>query len=488
MTQRSGWSAALSSGSTSLASPKRRTRAVRAANRLFVKEQQEDAKLDANAESGDLPPPHRVLGTTRIIFAVLFPLALPLLFVSTINLILYWIAVAGWFTFCVAYFITEVAFRPPWYHPTSPEEGLTQQAMPDYWRGVTNNPMEDLGIPFEEVSFPSANGCILRGWYIRGADSHSHSHSHSSSHRSTKQRARSRPQTPRRSRQTLSPSPTPRRRRNPEQAEQAEQEQEKNVPAPNKNELRPQEEAASTATPPASRHCIVFCHGGGRDRRAFLRHAECVYQAGYDALLFDMAEHGVSDGTGQGLSFGLREWRDVISAAQFVGKEKGVRSVVLMGTSVGGASAIIAAYNAQPKDNIVGVVAENPLARPGDLMRFHLARTFGNYLPPNKHAPAFSLRNYFFSLCVRTLLLRLGLRLFDVGAVDLVSDIKVPIYTLHGTADDVIPVSHGICIHEAASEPKRLWVIEGGMHCSLFDTHKDEYVVRLMSFLESCFH
>lgn len=59
-------------------------------------------------------------------------------------------------------------------------------------------------------------------------------------------------------------------------------------------------------TPGARPVAVVFVHGGGRDRRAFLRHSTWVCREGYSALMYDSRGHGVSDGT-PGLSFGLHE-------------------------------------------------------------------------------------------------------------------------------------------------------------------------------------
>jgi pimeloyl-ACP methyl ester carboxylesterase len=38
---------------------------------------------------------------------------------------------------------------------------------------------------------------------------------------------------------------------------------------------------------------MVCVHGGGRDRRAWLRHVPMFHNRGYDVLLFDFSEHGV---------------------------------------------------------------------------------------------------------------------------------------------------------------------------------------------------
>ena len=62
------------------------------------------------------------------------------------------------------------------------------------------------------------------------------------------------------------------------------------------------------SSPGARPIAVVFVHGGGRDRRAFLRHSTWVCREGYSALMYDSRGHCVSDGT-PGLSFGLHEVR-----------------------------------------------------------------------------------------------------------------------------------------------------------------------------------
>ena len=59
-------------------------------------------------------------------------------------------------------------------------------------------------------------------------------------------------------------------------------------------------------TPQAKSIAVVFVHGGGRDRRAFLRHSQFVVEAGYSCLLYDSRGHGTSDGA-TGLTMGVRE-------------------------------------------------------------------------------------------------------------------------------------------------------------------------------------
>ena len=49
---------------------------------------------------------------------------------------------------------------------------------------------------------------------------------------------------------------------------------------------------------------VVFCHGGGRDRRAWLRHVPIFHTQGIPCLLFDLREHGISDGDHRGFTYG----------------------------------------------------------------------------------------------------------------------------------------------------------------------------------------
>lgn len=118
------------------------------------------------------------------------------------------------------------------------------------------------------------------------------------------------------------------------------------------------------APPNVTHHNIGICfvHGGGRDRRAFLRHVPLVHYQGYDCLLFDFSEHGMSDGSGVGFSYGIREKDDVRFAVKWLKEAKGLKKVVVIGTSVGASSAIMAAAEDLSID---AVIAENPVACAG---------------------------------------------------------------------------------------------------------------------------
>ncbi|EME31271.1 uncharacterized protein Gasu_15100 [Galdieria sulphuraria] len=225
--------------------------------------------------------------------------------------------------------------------------------------------------------------------------------------------------------------------------------------------------------------CMVVCvHGAGRDRRAFLRHTAMLHAANFDVLLFDLSEHGLSDGSGKGFAFGVREKYDVIAAARFLREQKGAECIVLMGTSAGASSAILAA--ALMPSIVDAVVAENPFTRATDLFCYHLELLFGNYLPKDSYHVA---RRLLFLLASRVLLFRIGQGIRDYGAVDAAKDLVCPILVLHGTSDEIVPFEHGKRIFEAAPEPKAFFEARDAVHCALFDKEPEKYRSAVIGFL-----
>eukprot|EP01089_Gocevia_fonbrunei_P016739 TRINITY_DN5261_c0_g1_i1.p1 TRINITY_DN5261_c0_g1~~TRINITY_DN5261_c0_g1_i1.p1 ORF type:complete len:202 (-),score=35.87 TRINITY_DN5261_c0_g1_i1:23-628(-) len=71
-----------------------------------------------------------------------------------------------YFATLIAWIVAEVAMRPPWYKPTTPEEGLTQQQLPSYWQGICHDPKYDLKLDYEDVEFKTYDNLTLRGWFI----------------------------------------------------------------------------------------------------------------------------------------------------------------------------------------------------------------------------------------------------------------------------------------------------------------------------------
>ncbi len=212
---------------------------------------------------------------------------------------------------------------------------------------------------------------------------------------------------------------------------------------------------------------IVTVHGAGADRRDFLRHLPMLRASGHPVLLFDEREHGISDGTGKGITFGIRESRDVSSAVAFAKDVKGLAQVLVLGTSQGGASVILAASR---DDRIDAVISENPFTRIEDLLG---DTAMMRQIPGQLRGPI-----------IRLALWRMGSEPRD-GPIDHVAEISPrPLFILHGRADSVIPFGHSERIYEAADHPTaELWLPEEAEHAAIINRWPHEYAKRIHRFI-----
>lgn len=221
---------------------------------------------------------------------------------------------------------------------------------------------------------------------------------------------------------------------------------------------------------PGARAGVVTVHGGGADRRDFLRHLPVFHEAGYPVLAFDCREHGISDGRDLGVSFGVREHEDVIAAVAFARAHGGLERVAVVGTSQGGASVILAAA-ADP--SIDAVVAENPFTDIPSLIRDG-ARNFDD-----RSVDA----AWIVALAADLTAWRLGAtrERAPIERIDRIA--PRPLLLMHGTSDSLIPVAHTHALHARAPFAE-LWILEGAEHARLYNADPEGWRDRVRRFLQ----
>lgn len=344
----------------------------------------------------------QVVAVALVPFLPLYIYAL-VVFFSSITLFFYLIFLIFYFCILLAWAVTEIAIRPPWYQPSTPEQGLPTNNAPAYWQGVIHDPKYDLGLNYKDIEFKNSSGLTIRGWYVSCPNSHT---------------------------------------------------------------------------------AVVLVHGGGTDRRAWLRHVPLFHSEGVNCLLFDCSQHGLSDGTRLGFSFGVREHEDVRAAVSYLKNEYKMKTVIACGTSVGGASAILAGAL---DSTIDGVIAENPVARVDQFATFHLERLISPYTSPWFHH---LFMKPFYLLVMKLFLFRIGENPFNVtyvpcNVVDRIS--PRPLLLMHGDDDNIVPCDHSYRLFEAAREPKTLWIARDANHCALYDKYPDQYYKYIHEFLTTHF-
>ena len=211
---------------------------------------------------------------------------------------------------------------------------------------------------------------------------------------------------------------------------------------------------------------LVHGWGGDKSNEHILKTAPIYHREGYNTLTIDTRAQGESVGGRRTL--GYREARDVLGALSWL-KSRGYRpeDAVLHGWSMGGTTVMRAA----PGTGVAAVVEEAGYA--------DLPRLLGGAIPRIAGLPR---------LLVPGILLAGRLWPdFDPWSVRperQASELwreDIPLFVIHSTDDDVIPIEHAKML--AAAHPEaRTWILEGYGHVEAF-AHP-EYEERLRSFLQ----
>jgi len=223
------------------------------------------------------------------------------------------------------------------------------------------------------------------------------------------------------------------------------------------------------------RAAIVLAGGGWSDRRSILGLAPTLHQAGYTVLVFDYRDRGASDGSGRGASYGLRESKDVSAAVRFL-SEQGFEHIAVIGYSMGGTAAILAAAQ-DPRIDAVAAVT------PGTTLLDLLTTA-----PETARAPSW-LR----TAIARIFLLRIGAPIdavasLQVGPLYVVDRLAPrPLLVLQGQDDPVNSLADAERLMARAGAPKELVVVPGTAHLDVLDEPSGGVVRHILAFLDRAF-
>ena len=218
------------------------------------------------------------------------------------------------------------------------------------------------------------------------------------------------------------------------------------------------------------RGTIIYLHGVSECKIVGLPMAAKLHALGYNVFLYDSRRHGDSGGTY--CTYGFYEKHDATTVISYLLGRRDLQagSIGLFGTSMGAAVAIQVA-SIDPR--VVAVVAESGFAA--------LRTIFDDYQRRMIKLPWHYLRNIVIKRSEHIAHFKAN----AVSPLEAVRDVHVPLFILHGTADNLIKSRYSEMVFAGANEPKELWMIPGARHNDMADVGGEEYWRRVLGFFQN---
>lgn len=216
---------------------------------------------------------------------------------------------------------------------------------------------------------------------------------------------------------------------------------------------------------------IIFVHGYKSNRMIFNKSTpdfikEALRQ-NYNVLAFDFRGNGKSDG--DTTTFGYYEKNDLLGAINYA-KGKGAKHIVLLGISMGGATAIItASSNPQMVD---GIVSDSAFAE----LKPYLYRN----LPAWSSLPTFP----FSYAIIPAASFFAKINPSDVSPLNAIGNIPPEkVMLIHSEDDTVVPYEECLKIFKASYSATKLLVVKSAPHGKIFELNKEIYLKRVFKFI-----
>ena len=228
--------------------------------------------------------------------------------------------------------------------------------------------------------------------------------------------------------------------------------------------------ALYAAAPEPTDKTAVIVHGYTDDAVRILMIGYLYnHDLGYNILLPDLYYHGKSEG--RAIRMGWKDRLDVLRwmdvANEFFG---GHTQMVVHGISMGAATTMMVAGEDQ-KPYVKCFVEDCGYTSVWDQFAKELKGQFG--------LPAFPLLDMASWLCD----LKYGWNFREASALEQVKKSQLPMFFIHGDADDYVPTEMVYPLYEAKPGEKDLWVVPGARHALSYRDNRTEYTRRVGKFV-----
>ncbi|MDO7908279.1 alpha/beta hydrolase [Paenibacillus sp. JX-17] len=220
---------------------------------------------------------------------------------------------------------------------------------------------------------------------------------------------------------------------------------------------------------PGSGRWMIIVHGYTASHAASAQFADMFIEKGFNILLIDQRRHGKSEG--RFTTYGFHEKYDVDAWVHWLlGSRGSAIDIGLHGLSLGGGTVL--EYLAIAHPSVRFVIADCPYSDLTELMAYQM--TVLNHIPARPFLQLVNARIY----------RRAGFRLEDVSPIRAVRSSRLPVLFIHGTADTYVPTWMSEAMYEVKPEPKRLFLVEGGLHANAYTAAPVPYRLEVQSFVD----
>lgn len=213
---------------------------------------------------------------------------------------------------------------------------------------------------------------------------------------------------------------------------------------------------------------FAHCFTCGKDSRAAVYISRALSRAGIGVLRFDFAGTGIEGGTGESVNFASDV--DDLRAASKAMAAAGMPPSLLIGHSLGGIAAIVAA------GDMPDIVAVATIGAPADLQ--HILRNFRQ----NDLDTIASEGEASVEIAGRPFLVRSSF-LETVAGIDVeasIASLRRPVLIMHAPMDEVVSIDHASRIFIASKHPKSFISLDNADHL-LTDAADANYVSAMVA-------
>lgn len=217
---------------------------------------------------------------------------------------------------------------------------------------------------------------------------------------------------------------------------------------------------------------VVICLHGytSQGLSDYVGHSDYYMKKGFGMLLPDARAHGQSEGTYVG--FGCPDRHDLLKWIHWVlEKEGGDTQILLHGTSMGGATVLMASGLELPQQ-VKGIVSDCGFTSP--------KYVFSHVLRSMYHLPAFPMIQISDFVNKR----KAGYGLDECNSAREVRKAKVPILLIHGDEDFFVPCSMCEEIYKNCASPVKKLIVKGASHAESYYKDMEAYERALDELIE----